>query len=125
LKSVKEDLKRVNGEIKEISQKADHVSSCVKRLTRRSCLYIPLQISTADEETLAKISQLREVIDAVDDQVFKLFCPRIGVSNIREYEDKQLKLAQDQGETRLKFETQLAKLKNQYVADCFQPNSVI
>jgi structural maintenance of chromosome 1 len=62
----------------------------------------------------SKIAELRQIVDAADDDVFTTLCRRIGVPNIREYEDKQLRLVQDQAEASLQFEKQIARLKNQY-----------
>lgn len=57
----------------------------------------------------------RQVIEAAEDGIFASFCERIKVSDIREYEEKQLSGAQGSNEQRLKFDTQVAKLGHQYV----------
>lgn len=61
------------------------------------------------------MSTLSSVIDAAEDRVFDAFCRRIKVDNIREYEGRQLKLAQEEGDARLRFSTQIARLTTQYV----------
>lgn len=43
------------------------------------------------------------------------FCEEIGVENIREYESRQLKVAQEESNVRLRFETQIARLTHQFV----------
>jgi len=48
--------------------------------------------------------------------VFGAFCRQIRVSNIREYEERQLKVAQEESEARLRFDTQIARLTHQYVS---------
>ena len=53
-------------------------------------------------------------MDAAEDQVFGSFCSDIGVANIRDYEARQLKLAQEESEARLRFETQIARLTHLY-----------
>jgi structural maintenance of chromosome 1 len=55
------------------------------------------------------------VVDAAEDDVYGAFCREIGVANIREYEARQLKLAQEETEARLRFETQIARLTHLYV----------
>lgn len=54
------------------------------------------------------------MIRAADDEVFHQFCKDVKISNIRAYEDRELKLQQEQEETRLRFEKQLTRLQNQY-----------
>ena len=50
------------------------------------------------------------------DRIYKDFSQSVGVANIREYEEKQLKEAQEVAEERLNLSNQLAKLKYQYVS---------
>lgn len=47
--------------------------------------------------------------------MFDTFCQRIGVQNIREYEERQMKVAQEESQARLRFDTQIARLTHQYV----------
>ncbi|GAA6023631.1 hypothetical protein JCM11491_006180 [Sporobolomyces phaffii] len=56
---------------------------------------------------------LREVIHGEEDTIFANFCERIGVDDIREYEEKQLRGAQEDHAQMLKYETQLARLDTQ------------
>ncbi|KAI8982948.1 condensin complex subunit SMC1 [Trametes punicea] len=57
-----------------------------------------------------KIDALASVINAAEDDIFADFCRRIGVANIRQYEERQLKVAQAESEARLQFDTQIARL---------------
>ena len=52
---------------------------------------------------------------AAEDGVFRAFCARIGVDNIREYEERTLRVAEETGAARVRFDTQLARLRNQCV----------
>ena len=65
------------------------------------------------------MKQLQEVIDEVENEVFGDFCRKIGVSTIRDYEDRQLKVAQEESDVRLRFDKQIAMLKHQYVPSRF------
>ena len=56
------------------------------------------------------------MVDAAEDRVYGDFCREIGVANIREYEARQLRLAQEEIEARLRFETQIARLTHLYVS---------
>ena len=49
------------------------------------------------------------------DHIYTGFSKSVGLTHIREYEEKQLKEAQEVAEERLNLSNQLAKLKYQYV----------
>ena len=59
--------------------------------------------------TDAKLSDLVKTISTADDGVFAAFCQRIGVADIREYEDVQLKMAKEETEAMAGFSAQLAR----------------
>ena len=62
-----------------------------------------------------KIEELASVVNAAEDKVFRDFCLKIRVKDIREYEQRQLKASQDESEARLRFDTQIARLTHQCV----------
>jgi structural maintenance of chromosome 1 len=53
------------------------------------------------------------VIDTAEDGVFISFCSHIGVENVREYEERQLKVAEEESQARLRFDQQVARLTHQ------------
>jgi len=63
------------------------------------------------------------VVHEAEDDVFDTFCQRIGVQNIREYEERQMKVAQEESQARLRFDTQIARLTHQYVFPLFCQNN--
>ena len=68
----------------------------------------------ANYDALVKrISALSDVVNAAEDQTFSAFCRKIGVTNIREYEQRQLKAAEEENNARLRFDTQIARLTHQ------------
>lgn len=56
---------------------------------------------------------LAAVVEKADDEVFTNFCKRINVPNIREYEDVQLKVAQEENEAMEAFTAQNARAAHQ------------
>ncbi|CAG8505933.1 15264_t:CDS:10 [Funneliformis mosseae] len=60
-----------------------------------------------------QIAQSEITIHRIEDTIFKDFCMKIQVANIREYEQRQLKLAQEMAEKKLKFTTLKSRLQNQ------------
>ncbi len=62
-----------------------------------------------------QIDALRAAIDEAESDVFAEFCETVGVENIRTFEERQLKLAEEESAARLRFDTQIARLTHQYV----------
>lgn len=56
------------------------------------------------------------MVHEAEDDVFDMFCQRIAVENIRVYEERQMKVAQEESQARLRFDTQIARLTHQYVS---------
>ena len=67
------------------------------------------------EATRQQISAQLVVVDAADDNVFGAFCTKIGVQNIREYENVQLKMAKEEAEALADYSNQQARIKHQCV----------
>lgn len=56
---------------------------------------------------------LSAVISDAEVDIFADFCREIGVENIREFEDRQLKAAEAEDAARHRFTNQIARLKHQ------------
>lgn len=93
-KGLKEELKHVRKELREIEPKL--------REARKQ-----------RDELVERISKLADAISEAEVDVFAEFCASIGVSNIRDYEERQLKAATLESEARVRFETQIARLTHQ------------
>mmetsp|Transcript_38602 Transcript_38602/g.122642 ORF Transcript_38602/g.122642 Transcript_38602/m.122642 type:complete len:1223 (-) Transcript_38602:64-3732(-) len=59
------------------------------------------------------VDALQGKMNGVSDKIFSDFSKRVGVSNIREYEETNLRVAQESAEQRMQFSTQIASLQNQ------------
>lgn len=59
------------------------------------------------------IMKLESRINEIVDRIYKDFSKSVGVANIREYEENQLRAAQDLAERRLSLSSQISKLNNQ------------
>ncbi|XP_041349100.1 structural maintenance of chromosomes protein 1A-like [Gigantopelta aegis] len=60
-----------------------------------------------------KIKQLKDKMNRVEDEVFSDFCEQIGVANIRQYEERELRIQQEREKKRLEFQNQKFRLQNQ------------
>ncbi|KAG9064846.1 Structural maintenance of chromosomes protein 1 [Linnemannia hyalina] len=103
LNGVREELRLIEAELVEKSPKADESSKAL-----------------AAQE--AEISRIEATVSQIEDEVFASLCRKVGVSNIREYEEQKLKRSQELLEKRAKFETLLSKMRNQLSFDTTQMN---
>ncbi|KAH9959956.1 cohesin complex subunit psm1 [Russula dissimulans] len=91
LQGIKDELKHIDRSLKQNAPEYDKSRNALDKLREQ-------------------VQRFASVVDAADDQTFGSFCRDIGVANVREYEARQLKLAQEESEARLRFETQIARL---------------
>lgn len=84
-----------------------------------------LQLKDLIDKRSTDIRKLEKRINEIVDRLFKNFSQSVGVANIREYEENQLKAAQNMAEERLSLSNQLAKLKYQYVFSLYIIFSII
>jgi len=88
-------------------------------LIRLSCiicleLHLFVQAQATYVSLEDKIEELASTINLAEDQIFASFCQQINVPNIRDYEKRQLKVAQEESEARLRFDKQIARLTHAY-----------
>merc|ERR1711860_68521 len=60
-----------------------------------------------------KIETTKDLMNTVEDRIFSKFCKEIGVSNIRQYEERELKSQQDRAKRKLEFENQINRISTQ------------
>merc|ERR1712012_356982 len=60
-----------------------------------------------------QIEATKDKMNTVEDRVFKDFCRNIGVSNIRQYEERELKTQQERAKKKLEFENQINRITTQ------------
>lgn len=60
-----------------------------------------------------QIQEIKENMNNVEDIVFASFCTQIGVANIRQYEERELRTQQERMKKRMEFENQKNRILNQ------------
>ena len=60
-----------------------------------------------------QIESTKEKMNTVEDRIFSRFCEQIGVANIRQYEERELKTQQDRAKKKLDFENQINRIATQ------------
>lgn len=60
-----------------------------------------------------EIQTMRGRMNSVEDDVFADFCRQIGMTNIRQYEERELRSQQERAKIRLEFENQKNRIMSQ------------
>jgi structural maintenance of chromosome 1 len=117
LTGIKDELKHIEKELKKTAPdlKKVHISYPVVPSFLLSCVS---QAQTTYTSLKEKIEELAYTVNSAEDQLFASFCQQINVPNIREYEERQLKAAQEESEARLRFDKQIARLTHVYASVC-------
>ncbi|KAI0247997.1 cohesin complex subunit psm1 [Lactifluus subvellereus] len=105
LQVARDDLSACNHKLQGIKDELKHID---RSLRQNAPEYNKAR--SALDKLREQIQSFASVVDAAEDQVYGSFCREIGVANIRDYEARQLKLAEEESEARLRFETQIARL---------------
>ncbi|KAF9360946.1 Structural maintenance of chromosomes protein 1 [Mortierella sp. AD094] len=103
LNGVREEIKLIEAELSEKLPKAEQSSR---------------ELALHERE----ISRIEATVHQIEDEIFASLCQKVGVSNIREYEEQKLKRSQQLSERRAKYETLLSKLRNQLLFETTQLN---
>ncbi|KIR38118.1 cohesin complex subunit psm1 [Cryptococcus deuterogattii 99/473] len=104
----KDDLHAIQVRLRGVREELSHAISTIERLTP-DVEALSQSAASSEERSAALV----EIIEQADDEVFSAFCQRIGVSNIREYEDVQLRIAKEANEAMESFAAQQARVKHQ------------
>ncbi|XP_030637388.1 structural maintenance of chromosomes protein 1B [Chanos chanos] len=130
LKRKEAELKQVSAHVKGVQTRMKYSSSEKDVIQRTSLpasqaeisrleseqrnLESQIQIQTQNVEMKEKqLRQMEDQVRQIGDVVFSDFCVEIGVANIREYEQTQVREQQELDEKRLQFESQRLRLNTQ------------
>ncbi|KAF8525826.1 condensin complex subunit SMC1 [Hysterangium stoloniferum] len=105
---VKDDLTACEHKLTGIKDELKHVNQELKKHRPEQA-----KLQASHSQLQNKISELAEVVNVAEDKIFGAFCRKINVSHIREYEERQLKVSQEENEARVRFDTQIARLTHQ------------
>ena len=71
------------------------------------------RLAEEHQQAQGRVAKLEGERDKAVDRIFKAFCKSIGIANIREYEGKELRVAQERAKKKLDFLNVESRLKNQ------------
>lgn len=100
-KNLKDKLNKLASEKRNIEKEIDHLEPGKEELE--------IRLTKNERELKKREKKINEIVD----KIYKDFSTSVGVKNIREYEEKQLKDAQALQERKLSLSNQLSKLKYQ------------
>ncbi|XP_067855244.1 structural maintenance of chromosomes protein 1B-like [Heptranchias perlo] len=92
-----------------------HLANCHMERSRLESGLANLQsqmamVSLSIEDKEVKMQEIQHQMNEVEDRVFEDFCIKIGVANIREYEDEHVKQLEELDKKRSEFENQKTRL---------------
>lgn len=119
LNQVETTLTSLNDELSNIQTQLTGKLDEIKVLDKNIKQLKP-QVANAQQDldtSVEQTSSLKQIVDAEDDAVFASFCQNIGVSNIREYEERQLKTLERQNNARAEYEQHMKRLEHQISFD--------
>ncbi|XP_017767579.1 PREDICTED: structural maintenance of chromosomes protein 1A [Eufriesea mexicana] len=108
LKYNKSDLTATQKQISEFETELDSLQSELN-MFGPAIAAIEKTMAERDQE----IQNIKEKMNNVEDDVFASFCEQIGVSNIRQYEERELRSQQERAKKRMEFENQCNRIYNQ------------
>ncbi|QRW05236.1 structural maintenance of chromosomes protein [Ceratobasidium sp. AG-Ba] len=108
LQIAKDDQNALKSRLTGLRDELKHVESELRKLNPEV-----ETATTAHESMMAQIEELSDAINQAEDNVFARFCQEVGVHDIREYEEQQLKAQTEELETKMRFESQIARLSHQ------------
>ncbi|KAI8523049.1 hypothetical protein RHMOL_Rhmol13G0044200 [Rhododendron molle] len=102
------EKKSINDKLERLKQDKENIEKEIHRISPE--LH---KLKNAITKRASKISSLEKRINDKVDRIYKNFSESVGVKNIREYEENQLKAAQQMDEERFSLRNQQSKLKYQ------------
>eukprot|EP00897_Mesotaenium_endlicherianum_P000577 jgi/Mesen1/1051/ME000122S00048 len=102
-------------DLKTSSEKVPKLESEIQNIVRKKEELLPelTKLKDAIAGRAQTISELESKINEITDRIYESFSRSVGVANIREYEENQLKEAQEYAERMLGLKNQRAKLQSQ------------
>jgi structural maintenance of chromosome 1 len=108
LRYAKSDRERTLTQINDLEKELKYLEKKLEESGPR-IEEIEKQMRLRDQE----IQEMKERMNSVEDDIFADFCRRIGMTNIRQYEERELRSQQERAKKRLEFENQKNRIMSQ------------
>jgi structural maintenance of chromosome 1 len=123
LNTIRSQIKGLETRLKYSITDRDNMQNKTVRQLQEELRQFKLRASDADPKIDAirqrmaergnRLRELKEQMNGVEDEVFRSFCREIGVSNIRQYEERELRVQEERAQKRMEFDNQKMRLMNQ------------
>lgn len=112
--NIREEIDRLKPELQKVVSNSIVPSPILASYLCVCCWPILfMQLKSAIARRSEDIQKLEKRINTIVDRIYKDFSESVGVKNIREYEEEQLKASQEMYERKLSLSNQMSKLKYQ------------
>ena len=110
LKSAESDKEVIVGQIGHLERELESLTNELKQNNQR---IEEVENEIEEHSWNRRIENAKEVMNNIEDEIFSNFCDRVGISNIRQYEEGELRIHQERARKRLKFENEKIRLTNE------------
>lgn len=100
LDASKKSIKEYDKKLEQLQRELDQIGPKISEIERRM------------QQRDLKIQEIKENMNNVEDDVYAEFCARIGVANIRQFEERELVLQQERAKKRAEYEQQIDRINN-------------
>ncbi|XP_050068218.1 structural maintenance of chromosomes protein 1A [Anopheles maculipalpis] len=100
LETSKKNINEYDRQLADFTRQLDQIGPKISEIERRM------------QQRDLKIQDIKENMNNVEDDVYAEFCARIGVANIRQFEERELVLQQERAKKRAEFEQQIDRINN-------------
>jgi len=115
IRGIESKLKYTRSDRDNCEKEKERKQQEVDRLTADHQKYQPAvtEIEVAMKRRDKIIQEKKEEMNTVEDVLFKGFCEKIGVDDIRQYEDRELRAQTERANKRMEFQNQMNRLSSQ------------
>lgn len=112
--SVETEYNAIRDDLNAVSQRLSGLRNEISSLDTQIAQLSPRIVSARQDldGSTRQTTVLQTTVNRADDDVFASFCQRIGVRGIRQYEQRQLALMQEQVDARQQYEQQIKRLEH-------------
>ncbi|XP_068155784.1 LOW QUALITY PROTEIN: structural maintenance of chromosomes protein 1A [Drosophila tropicalis] len=101
LETSKKSIGQYDNQLQEVQRQLDDFGPKISEIERRM------------QDREEHIQEIKENMNNVEDKVFAAFCRRLGVKNIRQYEERELVMQQERARKRAEYEQQIDGINTQ------------
>ena len=107
-------LRYSKSDLQQTERRNEELSRDIKSLEAASLKFRPIidEIKGRMDERAIEINKIRDLMNGVEDDIFKEFCELLGVDNIRQYEERQSKASQEKENRLLQYESEKSSIQS-------------